>query len=103
MASFQTAAEREHKERLLETRKDQQDQLKAVVDGLDTGVFGLVRDVRSVAEDEDLTDTEKVARVRGLLERGQTVAFESLKADLAESGQDRSWLAPSDSLYVEPR
>ena len=91
MASFQTAAEREHKERLLETRKDQQDQLKAVVDGLDTGVFGLVREIRSVTEDDDLTDAEKVARIRALLERGQTVAFERLKADLTEAGQDRSW------------
>ena len=105
MASFQAAADREHKERLLETRKDQQDQFRTVVEDLDTGVFGLLREIRSLTEDEGLSDTQKVAEIRALLERGQTGDFERLKAGLTETGQDRSWfeVLESHSLKLQGR
>ena len=47
MASFQATATREHNEFVLESRKRQQEHLKAVVDDLDTSVFGLIRDIHS--------------------------------------------------------
>ncbi len=105
MASFQTAADRGRRERLPETRKDRQDRIRSVVDGLDTGAFGLIREIRSLTEDDGLPDSLKAARIRALPERGRTVAFERLKADMSETGQDRSWseVLESHSLKLQGR
>lgn len=105
MASFQTTVAREHKERLLEGRKDQQQQLKAVVDDLDVSVFGLIREIRSLTDADDLSDAQKITKIRALLDHGQTGSFESLKADLQATGQDRSWsdVLESHSLKLQNR
>ena len=91
MASFQTTVSRDHKERLLEGRKDQQQQLKAAVHDLDTEVFGLIRKIRRLASADDMSDTQKVCAIRGALEGERTDAFERLKAGLDDAGQDRGW------------
>lgn len=51
MVTFQNTAIREHKEYFFEQRKVQNQQLKTVVDELDTSVFGLLREIRSLAGD----------------------------------------------------
>ncbi len=56
MAAIQATVTREHNEHLLQCRKRQQEHLKAVVDDLDTSVFGLIRDVRDVTEADGLPD-----------------------------------------------
>ena len=80
MASFQTTTAREYKEKLLENRKEQQEQLKAVVDNLDTSIFGLIREIRSLIDVDGLSDAQKVIQIRALLDRGKTGAFDRLKA-----------------------
>ena len=90
MASFQTTTAREHQEKLLETRKAQQEQLKSVVDDLDASVFGVIQEIRSLTDADGLSDTQKVIEIRTLLDRGQSSAFERLKADLHDTTQDRS-------------
>ena len=91
MASFQATVTREHNEHWLENRRKQQEHLKAVVNDLDTSVFGLIRDIRDVTDADGLSDARKVAGIRALLDRGQTGAFERLKDGLAATGQDGSW------------
>ena len=91
MASFQTTATREHNEHLLENRKAQQKHLKAVVDDLDTSVFGLIRNIRDVTEADTLSDAQKIIDIRTLLDHGKTGAFDRLKNDLAAIEQDQSW------------
>lgn len=105
MASFQTTAAREHKERLLETRKDQQEQLTSVVTTLDTEVFGLIREIRSLTDADGLSDAQKVSEIRALLYRGQAGAFERLKTDLHDAVQDRSWhdVLEAHSLRLQNR
>jgi TnpA family transposase len=105
MASFQAAATREHNERLLETRKEQQEQLKAVIEDLDTSVFGLLRDIRGVTEADGLSDTQKVDAIQSLLDQGQSGAFERLKDDLTATGRDRSWfdVVEAQSLRLQNR
>ena len=68
-------------------------------------MFGLIREIRSLTEDDDLPDARKIAKIRAALERGQTAAFERLKADLAEAGEDRSWfeVLASHSLKLQGR
>jgi hypothetical protein len=101
MASFQTTAAREHKENLLENNKEQQKQLKAVVDDLDTSVFGLIREIRSLTNANELSDTEKIVKIRAILDLGKTVAFERLKADLEATRQDRSWFEVLESCSIK--
>ena len=76
---------------MLESRRRQQKHLKAVVDDLDTSVFGLIRDIRDVTEADGLSVAQKVADIRALPDRGLTGAFDRLKDDLAAAGKDRSW------------
>lgn len=91
MASFQSTTTREHKELLLENRKDQQGQLKAVIEDLDVSIFGLIREIRSLTDAGNLSDAQKIMQIRALLNRGQSSSFERLKADLEATEQDRSW------------
>ena len=105
MAPFQSTAVRAHKEQLLANRKDQQAQLKTVIDDLDTSVFGLIREIRSLTDADGLSDTQKIIHIRALLDRGQTGTFDRLKADLEASGQDRSWfeVLEAHSLKLQNR
>lgn len=105
MASFQAKATREHNERLLEGRKEQQDQIKAVVDELDTSLFGLLRDIRSVTEAADLSDAYKVRAIRSLLDKGKSGAFERLKDELCATEKDGSWfdVLEAQSLRLQNR
>ncbi|MGI9417576.1 MAG: Tn3 family transposase, partial [Geminicoccaceae bacterium] len=105
MASFQTTVSRDHKDRLLENRKGQQQRLKAAVDDLDTEVFGLIREVRRLASAEDLSDTQKITAIRGVLEGERTGTFERLKAGLYDAGQDRGWhdVLEAHSLRLQNR
>ena len=91
MASFQTTVSRDHKERLLEGRKDQHQRIKAVVHDLDTEVFGLIREIRRLASADDMSDTQKVSAIRGVLEGERTGAFERLKAGVHDAEQNRGW------------
>lgn len=105
MASFQTTTAREHQEKLLETRKAQQEQLKSVVDDLDASVFGVIREIRSLTDADGLSDTQKIIEIRTLLDRGQSSAFERLKADLHDTTHDRSGfeVLESHSLKLQNR
>ena len=105
MASFQAKATRKHNERLLEGRKKQQDQLKAVVNDLDVSVFGVLRDIRSVTEANEMSDTQKVEAIRSLLDQGRSGAFERLKDDLITTGKDGGWfdVLETESLRLQNR
>ncbi|MDA0813878.1 MAG: Tn3 family transposase, partial [Verrucomicrobia bacterium] len=105
MASFQTAVSRDHKERVWEGRKDQQQQIKAAVHDLDTEVFGLIREIRRLASADDMSDTQKVCAIRGALEGERTDSFERLKAGLDDIGQDRGWhnVLEAHSLRLQNR
>ncbi|MFT5115585.1 MAG: TnpA family transposase [Parasphingorhabdus sp.] len=76
---------------MFEYRKAQNQQLKAVVDEMDTAVFGLIREIRSLTDNASLSDTLKVAQIRALLEQGKTESFEQLKTGLQQAGQAQAW------------
>ena len=87
-ASFQTAVSREHKERLLENRNMQQERLKSVMDTLDTGVLGLIQSIRNLTDADDLSDTEKVAKIRTLFSDEKTDSINRLKTDIETVARD---------------
>ena len=105
MASFQTRAKREYKEKLLEHRKDHQEQFKAVIDDLDASVFGLIREICSLTEADGLSDAQKIVGIRTLLNRRRTGNFDRLKIDLEIAGQDQSWydVLEAHSLKLQNR
>ena len=87
-ASFQTTVSREHKERLLENRKTQQEQFKSVIDTLDSGVLGLIQGIRNVTDADAMSDTEKITQIRALLSDEKTDSFNRLKTDIETAAQD---------------
>lgn len=91
MASFKSAAAREYQETLVQGRKDQQRQIGIVVDGLETSVFGVLRDIRSVMAAANLSDAEKVTATQTLLDQSKTDDFDQLKDDLAATASDAGW------------
>ena len=105
MASFQTAASREHKEKLLEDRKGQYQRLKTAVYDLDREISGLISAIRRLACADDLSDTQKVAAIREALEGERTGALDRLKAGLDEDGPDQSWhdVLEAHSLRLQNR
>ena len=106
MATFQAKVAREHADSLLENRRQQQEQIKSVVDDLDISVFGLIRNICGAIEDDGLSDTQKVEVIRLLLDRrSSSASFESLKADLDAAGKDQGWheLLEKRSQYLQNR
>lgn len=91
MASFKSAAARVYQETLMQERKDQQRQIGIVVEGLETSVFGVLRDIRSVMAAANLSDAEKVTAIQTLLEQSRTDDFDRLKDDLAATAREARW------------
>ncbi|MBV1929874.1 MAG: Tn3 family transposase [Gammaproteobacteria bacterium] len=91
MASFKSATAREYQEALVQKRTDQQRQIGIVVEGLETSVFGVLRDIRSVISAANLSDSEKVATTQALLDQGKTDDFDRLKDDLAATATEAGW------------
>ncbi len=100
MATFQTTVARAHKDHLFEQRKVQTQQLKAVVDDLDTLVFGLLREIRSLTDDKSLSDSQKVIEIKTKLDQSKTASFEQLKIDLQQAGQSQIWLEVLEKYSV---
>jgi TnpA family transposase len=91
MASFKSATAREYQEALVQKRTDQQRQIGIVVEGLETSVFGVLRDIRSVISAANLSDSEKVTTTQALLDQGKTDDFDRLKDDLAATATEAGW------------
>jgi hypothetical protein len=91
MATFQTTATRDHKDHLFEQRKTQNQQLKDVVDELDTSVFGLLREIHSLTASVSLSDFQKVTQIKTVLDQGKIASFEQLKVGLQQAGQSQIW------------
>lgn len=91
MASFKSAAAREYQETLVQERKDQQRQIGIIVEGLETSVFGVLRDIRSVMAAANMSDAEKVTATQALLDQGRTDDFDQLKDDLTATANEAGW------------
>jgi hypothetical protein len=72
LRSFQNGAIREHKEQCYARREQQHEALKTLLGGLERGLVGTLTSIGSITEDQALSDTEKVTRIRALLETRET-------------------------------
>lgn len=91
MASFKSAAAREYQETLVQERKDQQRQIGIVIEGLETSVFGVLSDIRSVMAAANLSNAEKVTATQAILDQGKMDDFDQLRDDLAAIASEASW------------
>ena len=91
MASFKSAAARDYQETLVQERKDQQRQIGIVVEGLETSVFGVLRNIRGVMAAANLSDAQKVMATQTLLNQSKTDDFDQLKNDLAATASEAGW------------
>lgn len=105
MVTFQNTATREYKDHLFEQRKTQNRQLKTVVDELDSSVFSVLREIHQLADDIALSDTQKVTRIKALLDQDKTESFEQLKAGVQQAGQSEIWygVLEKQSLRLQGR
>jgi hypothetical protein len=67
LQSFQNSAQREHKDQCYVRREQRNDSLKTLVGFLDHGVLETLAKIKGVTKDSNLSDTEKVQRIRALL------------------------------------
>jgi hypothetical protein len=72
LRSFQNGAIREHKEQCYARREQQHEALKTLLGGLERGLVGTLTNIGSITEDQALSDTEKVTRIRALLATRET-------------------------------
>jgi len=91
VASFQTTTLREHKERSYEKRKEQNKLLKTLIRDLDKSVFNLIHEIRRQAENETLSDTNKICNIRTLLDQSKDEDFKALKSNLESSVDNQAY------------
>lgn len=83
--SFQNSAQREHKEQSYEQQRVRNQSLSQLLSRLDGDVFDILRQINRLANDDGLNDTEKLNKIRALLQSRKEDGFTELKASL-ESG-----------------
>ena len=86
--SFQNTASREHKERIFLQRKEANAKTLSLLDRLDADVVGLIRQVRQVADNVDLSDREKVEKICSLVSVSPEEAINNIRDDLTQSQSD---------------
>nr|WP_320010911.1 DUF4158 domain-containing protein [uncultured Desulfobulbus sp.] len=69
--SFQSSAQREHKERVYGQRTNRNQALSGLLSRLDGEVFDILRQIREVTENSRLSDTYKIGNIRMLLAVGK--------------------------------
>ena len=87
--SFETAAARDHKDQVFERRQSENTRMGALLDTLESEVFGALRDIRSLVENARLSPVEKIDRIQIVLDRDRESAFHDLRADIGRDAADR--------------
>ncbi|PID44192.1 MAG: transposase [Proteobacteria bacterium] len=85
-AAYQTKTTRDHKDYLFEQRKTQQKQIRDVVKELDTSVYASLQAIAGLTDNHSLSDTQKVAQIREVIQQSKTESFEQLKEGLQQAG-----------------
>lgn len=81
MTAFQTMISNERKEKALEQQEIQQNQLQNLIQNLETGIFSVMQEIRSVANDNTLPDSEKVNRIKKVLNCEASRNIENIRED----------------------
>ncbi len=80
--AFQNTSQREHKEQIYSQRKVRNENLSGLLSRLDDDVFAVMRKIRELTHDDQLSDADKVCKIRSLLKNGKDGKLAGLKAGL---------------------
>ncbi len=83
LQSFHNSAQREHKEQCYVRRQQRNQSLKALVNCLDEELLGTLAVIDAITHDERLTDSEKIERIRRVLD-ARDPARRELEEELVE-------------------
>ena len=107
MTAFQTTIANEHKEKALERQQEKQNQLQFLIQNLETDVFSVMHKIRTIANDNVLADSEKVHRIKGMLNRKTSSNIENIHAEFLGVLEDEESvlyeLKESKSLHLQNR
>lgn len=107
MTAFQTTIANERKDRTLEAQQEKQNQLQSLIQNLETDVFSVMYKINTIANDNILADSEKVSRIKGMLNRKTPGNIESIRAGFSEVLEDEESvlyeLQENKSLHLQNR
>jgi len=66
--SFQNSAQRDHKDWCYTEHKERNQSFKSIIASLDENIFGLLKHIREIIEDNENNDSDKLTRICKLLE-----------------------------------
>ncbi|WP_419235513.1 DUF4158 domain-containing protein [Rickettsia endosymbiont of Nabis limbatus] len=105
MTAFQTTIANEYKENVLEQQVIQQKQLQVLIHELETGVFSVMQEIRSIANDNILPDCEKVYRIKKALNHETPHNIKNIREGFLELSDDLALydLQENKSLHLQNR
>lgn len=105
MAAFQTTIANERQEKSLDQQESQQHQLKALVQGLETGIFSVIREIRFIANNNMLPDSGKVYLIKKVLNCKMPGNIEAIREEFLALSDDMDLydLQESKSLRLQNR
>lgn len=107
MTAFQTTIANKRKEKALEQQQEKQNQLQFLIQNLETDVFSVMHKIRTIANDNVLADSEKVRRIKGMLNRKTPNNIENIRAEFLGVLEDEESvlyeLKESKSLHLQNR
>jgi len=86
--SFQNTAQREHKEQTYEQRKTSDRALSDLLSRLDDDVFGVLKKIRKLSDDNQFSDADKISQIQALLKNNKDTDLANLKSGLEEKLDD---------------
>ena len=94
--SFQKSAQRDYKDGCYVQRKERNQSFKSIIASFDENIFGLLRHIRKVTQNNESNDADKVTHISHLLDaHNESIPqaeqpWDSLKQDIAnEAGESR--------------
>ena len=88
--SFQRAAERDQKDRVFEQRKEHSNRFGQLLEAIDHEVLGALQKIQVLAQDDTLSDSEKVEQIQAVLAAGLHGKVQGLRDEIGESGDDET-------------
>ncbi len=65
--SFQNSAQRDHKDWCYTEHKERNQSFKSIISSLDENIFGLLKHIRNITQDNEINDSDKLMRICELL------------------------------------
>jgi len=66
--SFQNSAQRDHKDWCYAEHKERNQSFKSIISSLDENIFGLLKHIRNITQNNEINDSDKLTRISILLE-----------------------------------